>query len=348
MTSIVFHAGMPKVASTSVQHWLADHLPYLSGHGVQCVRIVRRRPDDPITVVPATAQNAVSQFVANDVKTRPAVAEQICAALAAHARVADADVLVVTCESYEVLFNAPGRQDVLRPFEELARAHTLRVPYYVRPQHAWLESAWLQWGFRNSLPPSEWIARQRQRVDYYDTWKVARVAAPHLSFEVRPFRPDLLEGGDVVHDFARVFLDLTDLPADERGPWSNRSLPLDAAILLRNAPAGMFWANQNDNKVFYPLKELISEWPAAPSTIEAASRYVLQRYAHATFEPGNQQLIRELGWKTDEFVPPVAETGEPGLEELDTLWASTMPEPEQQAVFAALQAMLASRPSASK
>src|SRR5205823_4677300 len=145
-----------------------------------------------------------SMFLANDTTTRPAVVEQICVALNAHA--SDTDVLVISSESYEVLFNGPGREDVLPHLDALARAHPVRVAYYVRPQDSWLESAWLQWGFRHDWPPHAWIRQQRERIDYLQTLSIVRDAAPHLSFEMRPFRKDLLVGGEVVSDFASVFL----------------------------------------------------------------------------------------------------------------------------------------------
>src|SRR6201986_4879923 len=134
--------------------------------------------------------------------------KEICSALDLAARTAQ--TIVISSESYEVLFNGPGRRDALAPLEALARDHVVRVAYYVRPQHAWLESAWLQWGFRHEEPPDVWIRRQRPRIDYWETLQVVREAAPHLSFELRPFRRDLLEGDDVVRDFASAFLAVDD------------------------------------------------------------------------------------------------------------------------------------------
>ena len=153
---------------------------------------------------------------------------------------------------------------VLGHLEELARAHSVRVAYYVRPQHSWLESAWLQWGFRDRRPPDVWLRRQRSRLEYLQISDAIRRSAPHLSFEMRPFRSDLLEGGHVVSDFAGVFLGLDDLaPTVTRERWSNRSIPLEMAILLREAPRGLFWSNMHDNKTFYPLKRLVSSVEAA-------------------------------------------------------------------------------------
>jgi hypothetical protein len=339
---IVFHAGMPKTGSTNIQNWLAEHLSLLQGQGIQCMRIARPTPSEPITLIPATRTAVTSTFLANDAATRPAVVEQICVALEAHA--ANSDVLVISSESYEILFNAPGRLDVLPHLDALARTHPVRVAYYVRPQDTWLESAWLQWGFRHASPPDAWIRRQRERIDYLQTQNIVREAAPHLSFEMRPFRRDLLEGGQVVNDFASIFLGLKDLPpAFTQERQANRGLPMEAAMLLRDAPPGLFWSTIHDNKTFYPLKELILQWKIPPSEVVLRVREVLRRYAYTTFERDNQTLIAELGWETEHFVSPIddAGDGDAGLAELNVLLRSGASEAERRILYCALQQLLA-------
>ncbi len=370
MALIIFHAGMSKTGSTSIQEWLAAHLPLLRSRGIQSMRIEQSRPTDPVALVPSTRANATSKFLpaARDQATRPEVARRICEELDAHA--AHADVLVVSSESYEVFFNdvANAKGDVTSPHDEghrvdafgasvlghldaLARAHSVRVAYYVRPQQSWLESAWLQWGFRDPRPPDVWLRRQRSKLEYLRISDRVRQAAPHLSFEMRPFRADLLDGGHVVSDFARVFLGLRDLPpASTPERWSNRSIPLEMAIVLRDAPLGMFWSNMHDNKVFYPLKKLILQWNLPLTEIVARSRQVLQRYAHATFESDNQRLVGELGWNTEYFVPPAEdseEAAEAGLAELNVLWKSAASDAERQVLFCALQQLLSATMSPS-
>jgi hypothetical protein len=340
---IVFHAGMPKAGSTNIQNWLAEHLSLLQGRGIQCMRIARPTPSEPITLIPATRTAVTSTFLANDAATRPAVVEQICVALEAHA--ANSDVLVISSESYEILFNAPGRLDVLPHLDALARTHPVRVAYYVRPQDTWLESAWLQWGFRHASPPDAWIRHQRERIDYLQTLNIVREAAPHLSFEMRPFRRDLLEGGQVVNDFASIFLGLKDLPpAFTRERQANRGLPMEAAMLLRDAPPGLFWSTIHDNKTFYPLKELILQWKIPPSEVVLRVREVLRRYAYTTFERNNQTLIAELGWETEHFVSLVddARDGDAGLAELNVLLRSGASEAERRILYCALQQLVAS------
>jgi hypothetical protein len=356
MALIIFHAGMSKTGSTSIQEWLAAHLPLLRSRGIHSMRIEQSKPADPVALVPSTRANATSKFLpaARDPATRPEVARRICEQLDAHA--AHADVLVVSSESYEVFFNdaanaAGDVTSVLGHLDALACAHSVRVAYYVRPQHSWLESAWLQWGFRDFRQPDVWLRRQRSKLEYLQISEQVRQSAPHLSFEMRPFRVDLLDGGHVVSDFARVFLGLRDLPpASTPERWSNRSIPLEMAIVLRDAPPGMFWSNMHDNKVFYPLKKLILQWNLPQTEVVARSRQVLQRYAHATFESDNQRLVRELGWNTEYFVPPAEdseEAADTGLAELNLLWKSAASDAERQALFRALQQLLSTTMSAS-
>jgi hypothetical protein len=347
---IVFHAGMSKTGSTSIQHWLAEHLPLLRSHGIESMRIDQPTPTDPITVVPSTQRNAASKFVpdARDWATRSDAVQRICEALDAQAK--QYDVLVVSSESYEVIFTQPGPA-VLAHLEELARAHSLRIAYYVRPQHSWLLAAWLQWGFRHFEEPDAWIRRQQPKIQYLRTLRAVRAAAPHVSFEMRPFRADLLDGGDVVSDFARVVLGLDGLPPAVTERWSNRTLPLDAAILLREAPPRMFWSSIHDNKTFYPLKALILGWNVPESEAGARSREVLQRYAQATFESDNQQLIKELGWQTESFIPPTEsaeDASNDGLAELNDLWRSRASPAERQLFFNALQDALSKASSSPK
>jgi hypothetical protein len=347
MAVIVFHAGMPKAGSTSLQEWLAANVSSLRARGVDCVRIVRPRSDEPARLEPATPGNVVSTFVAKDRGTRARVAQQLCDALDTYA--SNTDICVVTSESYEVFFNGQGRRAVLPHLDSLSERHDVRVAYYVRPQHEWLESAWLQWGFRRPTPPATWLRGQQARANYFDTYATVREVAPRLAFTMRPFRNDLLDGGHVVHDFARTFLGTDDVSFTAEPTWSNRSLPLEAAILLREAPAGMFWSSVHDNKRFYPLKERLLSWGVEPTALVAESRAVLQHYAHETYEPGNRRLIEQLGWPTDHFVPP-PETAPPSnldLDALNEMWKAKASDAELQYLWAALHDIVTA-PSASR
>ncbi len=176
---------------------------------------------------------------------------------------------------------------------------------------------------------------------------MVREAVPNLSFELRPFRRDLLEGDDVVRDFASVFLAVDDA-MPEIGPerWTNRGLPLEAALLLRGAEPGRFWRSIHDNKTFYPLKKIVLEgdWPETDRA--KRGRQILHRYAYATFEAGNAQMINEVGWPTEHFVPPIDSSpndANAALLELDDVWKTTASEAEKEAFYRELEQQLGPR-----
>jgi hypothetical protein len=351
---IVFHAGMSKAGSTNIQEWLAENLSLVRSRGIEPMRIVQPSQTGPIALVPSTRSNVISKSpsAARDPATRAEVVRVICEELDAHA--SQTEMLVISSESYEIFFNnahaarGDDATSVLGHLDALARAHSVRVAYYVRPQHSWLESAWRQWGFRDPRAPDAWLRAQRSRLEYLQILHEIRRIAPHLSFEMRPFRADLLEGGDVVSDFARAFLGLGDVPpavTEER--WSNRGIPLEVAILLRDAPQGMFWSDMHDNRNFYPLKKLVLQWNLPKTEAAVHSRAVLQRYAYTTFESDNLELIKEFGWNTEHFVAPVEDAQgaadadtDIGLAELNGLWKSAASDAERRILFHALQRLL--------
>jgi hypothetical protein len=348
---IVFHIGMPKAGSTSLQLWLAGHRELLRDRGLECMRIVQYAVDDLITLVPISDDDVTSKFVANEPEERPDAVRRLCDALDTHAH--RNETVVLTSESYEVLFSMDGRRSLLPYFDELARSHELRIAYYVRPQHTWLESAWLQWGFRISeVTPSMWCLYNGKRLDYFRTLQVVRECAPNVEFRVRPFRTDLLHGGDIGSDFAKHVLGLTDTASTITGEHhANRSLPLEVAVLLRDEPTGAFWSSLSDNKRLYALKELLLAWDLPNSDALERSRLVLQWHSLRRYEFGNRKLIAEMGWDTEFFVPPLAQPltrDDAKLDELDTLWQSKASPAERRIALRALQELLTARGGSSR
>jgi hypothetical protein len=345
MGVIVLHAGMSKTGTSSIQHWLAQHVESLGERGINAVRVVQRSREAPVSVVRSTRDNAKSTPLVDGLKlTEPADirVDALRRVLELVATEADRDgVVVISNEGYETLFqhDVPEFRQAL---DAVADAHTVRVAYYVRPQHGWLEAAWRQWGFRHTQQPSAWLRRQEPKIRYGRTLAIVREEAPCISFEVRPCRRDLLVGGDVVQDFAKVFLGLDDPPlAGSEDAWANRGFPLEVSILLRYAPAGAFWSSLHDNKTLDRLREFVLRWQLPETEPIARSRKILQQYCYQTFEPENLQLIEELGWQTPNFVSPVG--GEwrgacaPGLDQLDELWTPHASEAEREVVFSAFR-----------
>ena len=346
MGRIILHAGMSKTGTSSIQRWLAEHGQLLRERGVQIVRVVQSSPDAPIRIVPSTDKKAKSTLVdglrrTEDPESRVATLKQILELVDAEAE--RSDLIVVSNEGYEALF-----QDDVHQFREeldvLAGAHDVRVAYYVRPQHAWLEAAWRQWGFRHPQRPSGWLRRQEPRLRYWRTLNRIREQAPRLSFEMRPFRSDLLVGGDVVRDFAQRFLGFDDLPlAVADHGWSNRGFPLELSILLRDAPQDLFWSSLHDNITLDRLRTFVVGWELPESETLRRSRVILRDYAYRTYESENQELIEHLDWPTQHYVPPSddgSNDDDGDLAALDELWTSTASSAERALLFCALRELV--------
>ncbi|MGH9024982.1 MAG: hypothetical protein ACRDWD_02540 [Acidimicrobiia bacterium] len=347
MGLIIIHAGMSKAGSSSVQRWLGEHAALLRERGAHPVRVVQRTPASSIEVVPSRGDTSQSFPVLNLRRPRPPdvrikTLEQILEQIDACANRLGA--IVLSNEDYASLF-WEGIREFRVELNALADAHTVRVAYYVRPQDTWLEAAWRQWGFRHLQGPSGWLRRQKRKLRYWETLRTVREEAPRVSFEVRPARRDLLEGGDVVTDFAKCFLGLQDtVSIGTDDVESNRGFPLEFAILLRGAPPGVFWSSLHDNATLKRLKRIVFDWPVPESTLVAESRAVLQQYCYHTFEPGNLELVKELDWGTQHFVQPIP--GEPDqdpaacVELLDRAWRPKASDAERQMLFCVLQQLL--------
>lgn len=350
MGQVVIHAGRPKTGSTSVQAWLATRARWLwEQHGT---RVVVARVGTPgssareLTLATPRLPRLEAGRLAKLYDARGArheLDEQLIGQLDARARRAR-----LTVVSSEALAAGLHRLDegFLSRLDELGQRHELRVAYYVRPQHTALEAAWRQWGFRSDQAPSRFVALRSGQLEYLDTWLGVRERAPSVSFEVRPFRPDLLRGGNVIDDFAGHFLGLTaatTLSAPFPGTWRNRGLPLDVANVLGRLPPGLLWRPGHGNRRLDAVRALIAHLDVPESEAARRSRLVLQSYAHRRFEDGNRTLISQLGWPTEAFVPPVdGDQADATLDVscLDELWS---PEIARRQLTDALRGYAAAR-----
>jgi hypothetical protein len=226
---------------------------------------------------------------------------------------------------------------LLSGLDDLARTHTVRVAYYVRPQHTAIEALWRQGRFREPSSPSEVVVEQADTLHYLRTLEGVNERAPHVDFVVRPFRSDLLYGSSAVSDFARAFLNV-----ETSGPdiQENAGLPLELVNRLRQAPDGMFWNGAVER---YPRRKLRAaaarlDLPASPEV--KRSRQVLRAYCREVFEDDNRELARRLSWPTPDFVPDANLRGSWDLAELDDLWTPKDSPAELARLFDQLRAML--------
>ena len=349
MGTVVIHAGTGKAGTSSIKGWLATSSQALNASGVR-VLVARVERDDSrrerIVVEAnrsghANSNAAILHAYESEGAERQALLESLFSQLDGAAT--RHPVVVISSEVFDPFF-WKGDEIFLRELESLANRHRVRVAYYVRPQHTALEAAWRQWGFRTGQRPSSFLLERSQFLHYFRTYLIAREHAPSASFEPRPFRRDLLDGGDPAVDFAQRFLEVGDAGEEVAATWSNRGLPLEVANALRLAPSGRFWSSVNDNSRFAAIKDAIGLVEAPESEQTIASRGLLLAYCHETFERDNRRLIETLGWDADTFVPAPegdAPVAGPGLDAIDELWTPRASEVELAALYAALERALA-------
>ncbi len=342
MGTIVIHAGGAKAGSSSVQHWLASNARRLRREHDIAVAVARVA--DPIRVAEFKRRKPINSNALGQARKRGGGVWAAALtrffdgiqALSGRHR-----LLLVTSETIDqLLWRADER--FLHGLEDLAASHRVVLSYYVRPQHTALEASWRQWGFRSDLAPSMYVSRRAEGLHYATTHRQVRRSAPGVVFEPRPFRTDLLDEGSVVADFARRSLGLE--VSSTAAPRINRGLPLEVVNLLRSAPRGTFWSSAHDNFELRRIKDLFGDLQIPESPEVRRSRQILQAFCHRTFEAGNRELIRELGWATTEFVPAPDEPVEGELEELDELWSSNASGPEREIMFHAITRALDAGP----
>lgn len=370
MGTLILHAGMPKAGSSSIQSWLAESAGDLRDrHGVAtAVARVQRtvgQPDElrlliyqPRETPKKTMEGRTQQakdlqreaqrvnsapFIRAFTRTRGAgpdeailasFVEQLDALAEQHPRI------VVSCEGFGSLLAASGRfRAFIDALEQLTRRHQVRVAYYVRPQHSALEASWRQWGFRSPTRPSVWLTAKSGELHYLRTLSTMNSVAPHVSFEVRPFRSDLLYLQSPVADFAEHFLGAGEYAAGFRDTSVNVGLPLELVIALRDGPAELIGRDMHDNRGIRRVQKLFGDMRVEPDARIARSRTVLQAYCHDRFEAENVELFAALGWEASEFVPPV-ELTEWDLREIDSGWRPYASEAERAFLYKAILAAI--------
>jgi hypothetical protein len=338
MGRLVLHAGRGKTGTSSIQRWLAEHASWLrTQHGTEVLAVVPGNSTLEVAPPKPGSSKSVLGHAPLDTPRLTELFEQFDRWLSKR------DVVVVTSEGFGAWFY-DAHDEILRIVEVFGAAHDICVAYYVRPQHTVLEAHWRQWGFRTGLKPSDYLRGRLQALHYLATADWVRNTAPSLSFVVRPYRNDLLVGGNVVSDFTRVFLGLEHVPTASSDVWENQGLSLDVVNVLRHAPPGLFWTSPHDNEKLGRLRNLgLAEWPITESTNALRSRIILQAFCYEEYEPENEELIRRLSWPTDHFVPPAGsdlDEHDIDLTELDRLWEPDGPEQERELLFHALSALL--------
>jgi hypothetical protein len=346
---------MPKTGSTTIQQWIGanarslladrDILTVVASYAKSAYKV---RPSDPWSLDAYTGGrvNSSQLLALNDglsdlglVGEREAFLDVLFDRLGVFA--GQHDTVLISGEGFSSFFWRCDEPFLAR-LEAFAHGHDVTVAYYVRPQHTSLEAAWRHWGFRQGEEPSAYVRRLAERLCYLETFDAVSRSAPNVSFDVRPFRTDLLDGGSPASDFAHRYFDVPP-GAIGRAETYNRGLALDLANMLRLAPEELRGSAEIESR--NPIRNLTAEWPVVESEKAVRGRRLLQAFCHRTFEAGNLELIRRLGWEATEFVPaplPGADGEVTGadLDLLDALWSPDASEAELRLFYAALTAAL--------
>lgn len=324
MSRIVFHIGMGKAGSTSIQDWLARHCDRLrDDHAITL--LYASVSEGAVEVGPYAAGSANSADVVKSVEAAPSSRESILDSFFAQLdREADRPGSVVITSELFGKAVADGDRDLVQRINALGATHEVTLACYLRPQHQLLESGWRHWRHGRETRPSEFIARLDPALQSLRTVEFLQSTATDIDVRFRPCRRDLLVDGDAVVDFAAEILDLSGSTVDDR-PRSNEGVGLDVANALTFLPEPPFWPSGQDHLVLEMVKELTAGPRPADSDLARRSRLVLQQACHDAFEDDNRRMLDVLGWPTDAWVPPVApdlraEIGDVSFDRMDELW----------------------------
>jgi hypothetical protein len=343
MGTLILHAGRPKTGSTAIQRWIEQQAAMLRREHAIDSAVIRVDPSHRVQVVPYRRGPVTSWLVVKHYRESGrarSVIDELMAKL--DAELAGSRTLLLTAEHFGDLLRRPDA-NFAEGLNELARTHVVRVAYYVRPQHTAVEGHWKQWGFRfRDQTPAKYVSTTSRGFRYLRTLECAQQMMPRVSFEMRPFRRDLLDGEDVVVDFGRRFLGLSSPPTEAIEPPINQGIPLEVANLLHCAPP---WLVPQDHSGLRQL-ELLQRYLAGSHCSESdeirRSRLIVQQYCHDEHEADNEALIRHLDWPTTHFVPHLESNDrQPGdLEELDELWRPHASEWEREVLHRVLADVL--------
>ena len=345
MECIELHIGMPKAGSTTIQSWLSlsETRRLLAGLGIS---VCAARTDhagstmiEPYESGRINSGGVIPRYYQADPEVARGIIDGFFTAL--EKAVVRLGHIILSSEA----FTQPFWKDdgyFLEHLQRLAEAHRVRVAYYVRPQHSALEAAWRQWGFRTGQRPAAYVRRRSAQLHYLETVLRAKAAVPDVELLVRPFREDLLEGGDIISDYVRVVLGLAVSPSDIHagGLWENRGLPLEVVNLLSGVPRGLLWSGPHDNEAIDAIREMLGEVDIPTSERIEESRRVLLGYSHGVFESANLDLVAMQGWATDHFVPSPRPQVPVNIGRLNRLWAPSASEAEQAFMHLALRRAL--------
>lgn len=210
MKSIVFHVGMPKCATTTIQNFLTKQAAWLEGHGF----CYKKHQDDPTESQGNAAQ--LAEYAMNG--TRAQVLDHLDFFLSC-----DGNVIL----SSEMLFGL-GRGNGFETIQQevLRRGRELRVIVYVKRQDLWIESDYKQHVKDGNLWQGDFaqlleMRQSKRTLDYHFTLTNWANQVGHVRMSVVALNPSQDEDHAI-----DSFLSLLGLPrpeADNAAPRQNVS-----------------------------------------------------------------------------------------------------------------------------
>lgn len=242
---LVLHIGGSKCGSSAIQQWLAQNAAALEKRGVGV-------PGQELDFASTVTGEQIWAF--ENAVTRPGGLEEVPGRLTALLEAAEERGLATLILSAENLCN----HAVLAPvIKSAAGERKVRVVMYVRRQDDFLISSWQQWHLKLYETVEAFltdkIGRAANWLRMVEPWAEA---FGDDTMRVRPFSRHVLEGGDVVRDFASVL----GLDAEGLEPLQRAANPsFDEALGRLAHRVRDLFDGQHDNRFYEVMVRLLGK-----------------------------------------------------------------------------------------
>lgn len=193
MTRFVIHAGFPKCGSSSIQYALGQNLELLEKHSIflmgEELKIGRGGVHRGLPLWTLERELAVDTV---GYRLTPRVLEEIDHL----AQEVENPTVVITSENL-------SQASMAQLFTGLDERLDVEVVFYLRPQFAWIPSAWKQWVLKAGEPLDRFVAtclkrRAPRQLASIEAWEST---LPNARITVRLFFRELMHGGNPADDF---------------------------------------------------------------------------------------------------------------------------------------------------